>query len=308
VIGKRAFSGCTSLTSISIPPILSVIDDELFTDCDCLKEITFSEGIEKFGRCSFGGCIALETICFPSSLTDIGEDAFRNCTKIKEVTFNEGLCTVGRCSFGGCKALEHIKLPQSIEKVGKWAFRDCTRLQKVELGTQQRLIINQHTFAGCTKLDKSMIRTMMMVTNKMKGSLDLNTSTSASVESVSLVTYDEDDTTIDTKFTDETPVLERTSSKRKKKSRTDGAMIDDSERSGESKHRSRRRKHKKSKSKGKLIDDSDRSCSGRRKHHRKSKSRRKVDKSERSSEKSRSSRSQVDAGVMSEKSEISGVW
>jgi len=158
-----------------------------------------------------------------------------------------------------------------------------------------------------------MIRTMMMVTYKMKGCLDLNTSTSASLESVSLITYDEDDTTIDTKFTDETPVLERTSSerkKKKKKSRKDGAMIDDSERSGESNHRSRRRKHKKSKSKGKLIDKSDRSNkskgsdkSRRRKHHRKSKSRSKLDKSERSSGKSRSN--QVDVSV---KSEISGVW
>jgi len=46
VIGKRAFSGCTSLTSISIPPTLSVIDDESFTDCDSLKEIAFSEGVE----------------------------------------------------------------------------------------------------------------------------------------------------------------------------------------------------------------------------------------------------------------------
>jgi len=313
-IGQRAFSGCTSLASIFIPPTLSVIYDELFTDCDCLKEIAFSEGIEKLGRCSFGGCVSLESISFPSSLTDIGEDAFRNCTKLKEVTFNEGLQKVGRCSFGGCKALEQIKLPSSIE-VGKWAFRDCIQLTKVELGTQQRSIINQHTFAGCTKLDKSMIRTMMMVTYKMKGCLDLNTSTS--LESVSLITYDEDDTTIDTKFTDETPVLERTSSerkKKKKKSRKDGAMIDDSERSGESNHRSRRRKHKKSKSSSKLIDESDRSgkskgsdSSRRRKHHRKSKSRRKVDKSERSSGKSRIS-NQVGASIKSEKSEISGIW
>ena len=179
MIRKRAFSGCTSLTNISVPPTLSVIDDEVFTDCDSLKEIVFSEGIEKFGRCSFGGCIALKSISFPSSLTDIGEDAFRNCTKLKEVTFNEGLQKVGRCSFGGCcKAFEHITLPQTIVKVGNWAFRDFTQLQKVELCTQQRSIINQHTFAGCTKLDKSMIRTIMMV--KLKGSLDLNTSTSTS--------------------------------------------------------------------------------------------------------------------------------
>ena len=58
----RAFSGCTNLTTVTIPPRVTSI-----------------------GLGAFSGCTNLTTVTIPTSVTSIGEGAFRNCRNLKKV-------------------------------------------------------------------------------------------------------------------------------------------------------------------------------------------------------------------------------
>ena len=62
VIGKKAFSGCSSLSSIKIPNA-SVIGDSAFKGCKSLASIVIPEGVASIGDDAFKGCESLTIYC-----------------------------------------------------------------------------------------------------------------------------------------------------------------------------------------------------------------------------------------------------
>jgi hypothetical protein len=62
IIGNGAFSGCSYLTSVTIPDSGTII-----------------------GNDAFSGCISLTSITIPNSVTRIGNSAFNDCYKLVEV-------------------------------------------------------------------------------------------------------------------------------------------------------------------------------------------------------------------------------
>ena len=65
-IGSRAFSGCRSLTSVTLPDTLTTIGDYAFSDCTSLEHITLTNSITFLGSNAFANCIALAEIAIPA--------------------------------------------------------------------------------------------------------------------------------------------------------------------------------------------------------------------------------------------------
>lgn len=78
-IGKWAFYGCGSLTSVSIPSSVTAIGSGAFEKCDGLKSVTIPSSVTVIGERSFYGCSNLSSIAIPSSVTAIGKSAFITC-------------------------------------------------------------------------------------------------------------------------------------------------------------------------------------------------------------------------------------
>lgn len=78
-IGKWAFYGCGSLTSVSIPSSVTAIGSWAFEKCDGLKSVTIPSSVTVIGERSFYGCSNLSSIAIPSSVTAIGKSAFITC-------------------------------------------------------------------------------------------------------------------------------------------------------------------------------------------------------------------------------------
>lgn len=84
---ELAFTRCTSLHSIIIPPAVTVIPHGAFSHCLWLTDVTLPEGLEKIERNAFHTCTSLNAIVIPSSVMEIHEKAFLQCSELTHVQF-----------------------------------------------------------------------------------------------------------------------------------------------------------------------------------------------------------------------------
>ena len=82
-IGSKAFSDCSRLKNIELPPTLKTIDDNTFSGCSNLEKISLP-GVETINGGAFNGCSKLSEVRIPSTLKSIGDGAF-NCGNLKRV-------------------------------------------------------------------------------------------------------------------------------------------------------------------------------------------------------------------------------
>ena len=99
ILGSYVFSGCTSLTSITI-----------------------LEGVTEIGSYVFSGCTGLTSITIPESVTEIGESTFEGCTGLTSITIPESVTEIGQYAFYGCEELSFVKLPTSVVVIRSYAF------------------------------------------------------------------------------------------------------------------------------------------------------------------------------------------
>ena len=81
-IGSGAFSGCSGLTSITIPDSVTNIGERAFSGCSGLTSITIPDSVTSIGQSAFNGCSGLTSIIIPDSVTNIGDEAFYNCSAL----------------------------------------------------------------------------------------------------------------------------------------------------------------------------------------------------------------------------------
>ena len=82
-IEKGAFSGCTSLTKVTVSAEkLESIGDNAFANCYKLTSVTIPEGVETIGKNSFAGCKKLKKVIIKTKvLKKIGKNAFKGIKK-----------------------------------------------------------------------------------------------------------------------------------------------------------------------------------------------------------------------------------
>lgn len=76
VIGNHAFSGCSSLTNITIPNNVKSIGRYTFYGCRSLTSIEISDSVTNIGDRAFESCVKLQSISISSNVTYIGSSVF----------------------------------------------------------------------------------------------------------------------------------------------------------------------------------------------------------------------------------------
>ncbi|MCR5131140.1 MAG: leucine-rich repeat protein [Prevotella sp.] len=127
-IGESAFSGCSNLTSVSLPSTITTIGGNAFAYCTSLTDITIPEGVTTVGEFAFWNCTALTSVSLPSTLTVIGQAMFQECTGLTSITIPEGVTTISNSAFSGCSSLTSITLPSTVTFIENGAFQGCTSL------------------------------------------------------------------------------------------------------------------------------------------------------------------------------------
>jgi hypothetical protein len=83
----EVFSGCTGLTSLTLPTGLTGIWKSAFSGCSGLSSLTLPAGLTCIGFNFFGGCTSLTHLTLPAALTSIRQSAFRNCVSLSSIVY-----------------------------------------------------------------------------------------------------------------------------------------------------------------------------------------------------------------------------
>ena len=84
-VGVNAFSGCSSLQSVSLPSSIKSIGSFGFYQCTNLKSMTLPGKLESISTGAFLSCTGMTTLTIPASVNDIGNMAFRNCGNLAKI-------------------------------------------------------------------------------------------------------------------------------------------------------------------------------------------------------------------------------
>ena len=151
VIGTCAFSGCSGLTSLTLPAGITEIGDWAFNGCSGLTSLTLPAGITWIGDGTFDGCSGLTSLNLPDGITHIGSSAFSGCSGLTSLTLPDGITYTGSSAFSGCSGLTSLNLPAGITWISESAFSGCSGLTSLNLpaGITE---ISSYAFQGCSGL------------------------------------------------------------------------------------------------------------------------------------------------------------
>ena len=161
-IGDFTFTGCDSLTSVTIGNNVTSIGDFTFTGCYNLTSVTIPDSVTSIGNSAFVNCESLTSITIPNSVTSIGEAAFLSCENLIEInvdsnntnyssengvlfnydkteliqypmgniqttyTIPNSVKSIWDNAFWGCTSLTNITIPNSVTSIGYDAFANCS--------------------------------------------------------------------------------------------------------------------------------------------------------------------------------------
>ena len=185
-IGERAFFGCSSLTSVTIPNSVTSIASRAFENCSKLskvivsdigawcginfndywanplyyakhlfsdenteiKDLVVPDNVTSIGNYAFQNCSGLTSVTIPNSVKSIGDFAFYDCNGLTSITIGNSVTSIGNYAFKGCSGITSVTIPNSVNSIGDYAFEDCSGLTSVTIGNSVKTIAT-HAFDGC---------------------------------------------------------------------------------------------------------------------------------------------------------------
>jgi len=152
-IGNSAFAGCSGLTSVTIPAGVTSIGSSAFSGCSGLTSVTIADGVTSMdiGSYAFSDCSMLTSVTIPAGVTSIGSYAFSGCSGLTSVTIPDGVTSIELRTFYGCSGLMSVTIPNSVTSIGAVAFSGCSGLTSVTIPNSVTSI-GSSAFSGCSGL------------------------------------------------------------------------------------------------------------------------------------------------------------
>ena len=183
-IGKGAFSGCSSLTSLLfmkkttltnalyISKNVNSVDDYAFKGCEAIKNVIlmdsdtelklganniidekkYGTGTPLFSDCPLDSVYIGRNIDYNTDQKHGYSPFYRN-TSLRAVKITDGETEISENEFYGCSNLQHIIFGDGVTTIGNWAFSGCSSLKYFAFGTQVKTI-GQEAFSDCKAIEE----------------------------------------------------------------------------------------------------------------------------------------------------------
>ena len=103
--GEHVFEGCTGLQKVELPEkfiennAVTILPPYTFSGCTSLTDVTIFKEAQIIGDRAFENCSALTTVNIPDKVKELGKDVFAGCTALETINFSKVLYLVGGGSF-----------------------------------------------------------------------------------------------------------------------------------------------------------------------------------------------------------------
>lgn len=137
-IGNWAFSGCSSLTSITIPDSVNYIGDYAFSGCSSLDSIIVSENNPSY--------VVSGGVLYDKDFANI----ILASKSLTSVTIPDSVTNIESYAFQDCSNLASITIPGNVTDIDDYAFSGCSSLTSLTyLGVSDPCVNNSNVFNGC---------------------------------------------------------------------------------------------------------------------------------------------------------------
>ena len=129
IIVQDAFRGCSSLTSITLPPTLTFVSDNAFNGCTGLNAVYISD-LASFFKINYeldgdrGNSYSNNPLYYAGHL-------FLNGAEIRDLEIPNNVTKIPLLACVGWSALNSLKIPNSVTSIGYFAFSGCTGLTTI---------------------------------------------------------------------------------------------------------------------------------------------------------------------------------
>ena len=146
-LDNNAFTNCKLLTDLTIPTNVTTIGESVFAGCEKLTGLKVAEGNASFSMDAgvlynkdytsliFCPVAKTGTVTVNSKTTTIRENAFYNCTQLAGILLPSSLTTISSAAFVGCSSLTTIAIPANVSSIGMGCFTGCTALKSITVDT-----------------------------------------------------------------------------------------------------------------------------------------------------------------------------
>jgi hypothetical protein len=109
--------------NVTIPGHVKYIGKEAFHGCVSITSVTIKDGMEKIEDGAFQGCTNLKSVTIPSSVKSIGEWAFDSCIRLTSVTYlNPVPPNISADTFGSLASNACLYVPENSINVYRDAY------------------------------------------------------------------------------------------------------------------------------------------------------------------------------------------
>lgn len=166
-IGDAAFSGCITLTDVSLPSTLEYVGSGAFNGCTAISaSYTLCDNVYYLGSEEHPYTVVMSTpevsartVTIQDGAKIIYSGAFENANKItpiEEIILPDGITAVCDNAFSNLTSLSTLEIPESIKTAGQFAFLGCTALSYTTEGGVTYLGNSQNKYLIIISAEKTL--------------------------------------------------------------------------------------------------------------------------------------------------------